>query len=466
MLGDHAWNGTDDANRKENASLRRRWADELVDAARDLATRAWAAAGLTDWTAAVTLFNPTGGARRDVVRFAIPPSRPIREARDADGHALPSQLVLEDEQPVLYFVPPRLAAFSTTTLGLASGGPSPPTPLVATPTSLEGPYYRLSLDPRTGGLASLVHKATGRELVVAGPRTLGQTVYFDGKEAEVAGFESGVETIGPVLARLHVSYRTGPAETDLFVTLYAHVDRVDLDYRVRKQPVAVEERLVHVFPVVAPGATVRLDTTGAVVRPRLAPDGDLIEGGNTRRFAIQGFVDASGPAGGITVVTRDAFLLRNDLEPLSFEALGSDQNFKEVTKDQGGATDFRFAYSLRAHAGDFDGADAFAWSRSVAMPIEAVRGRLSRAPAPGPSVDPARAIVLALKPPDDPAARGVVLRLRETAGRSGPLAIGTGRWKRAVRLDLLERELSDLPIRDATMQLDLPAHGFAAVHLE
>ena len=75
-----------------------------------------------------------------------------------------------------------------------------------------------------------------------------------------------------MLARLHVSYRTGPAETDLFVTLYAHVDRVDLDYRVRKPAVAVEERLVHVFPVVAPGTTVRLDTTGAVIRPRPAPD--------------------------------------------------------------------------------------------------------------------------------------------------------------------------------------------------
>ena len=285
-----------------------------------------------------------------------------------------------------------------------------------------------------------MHKPSGRELVVAGPRTLGQTVYFDGSEAEVAGFESGVETIGPVLARLHLSYRTGPAETDLFVTLYAHVDRVDLDYRVRKRAVAVEERLVHVFPVVAPGATLRLDTTGAVVRPRPAPEGDLLKGGNTRRFAIQGFVDASGPGGGVTVAPQDAFLLRNDLEPLSFEALGNDQNFKEATKDQGGATDFRFAYSLRAHAGDFEGTEAFAWSRSVSMPIVAERGRISRPPAPGPAVDPARAIVLALKPPDDPAARGLVLRLRETAGRSGPLTIEVPRWRRAVRLDLLERE--------------------------
>jgi hypothetical protein len=466
MLGDHAWNGTDDASRLENASLRLRWAGTLVETARDLETRAWAAAGLVDWTAAVALFNPTGASRQDVVRFPLPPGRPVREARDADGHPLPSQLVLEDEQPVLYFVPPRLAAFATSALRLASGGPPPPSVLTATPTSLEGPFYRLTVDARTGGIASLVHKPTGRELVVAGSRTLGQTVYFDGKEAEVTEFESGVEAFGPVLARLHLSYRTGPARTDLFVTLYAHVDQVDLDYRVRKRAVAVEERLVHVFPVVAPGATVRLDTTGAVIRPRPAPQGDLLQGANTRRFAIQGFVDASGTDGGVTLSPLDAFLLRNDLEPLSFEALGNDQNFKEATKDQGGTTDFRFAYALRAHAGGFDGASAFAWSRSVSMPIEAERGRLKHTPLPGPAVDPARAIVLALKPPDDPSVQGLVLRLRETAGRSGPLTIGVPRFRRAIRLDLLEREREALPITDGKLQIDLPANGFAAVRLE
>jgi alpha-mannosidase len=466
MLGDHAWNGTDDASRRENASLRRDWADGLIDAARDLAARAWEAAGLEDRSDTLALFNPTGLPRQDVVRFALPPGRPKREVRGPDGRALPSQHVVEDEQPVLYFVPPRLGAFSTTTLGLVAGGPPPPTVLTATPTSLDGPFYRLTVDPRTGGLGSLVHKPTGRELVVAGPRTLGQTVYFDGREADIAGFESGVETIGPVLARLHVSYRTGPAETDLFVTLYAHVDRVDLDYRVHKQAVAVEERLVHVFPVVAPGATLRLDTTGAVVRPRPAPEGDLVKGGNTRRFAIQGFVDASGPGGGVTLAPLDAFLLRNDLEPLSFEALGNDQNFKEVTKDQGGATEFSFRYALRAHPGDYDGAEAFAWSRSVAMPIQTERGRISRTAAPGLAVDSARAIVLALKPPDDSTAHGIVLRLRETAGRSGPLTIEAPRWRHAVRLDLLEREQRELPITDGKLRLDLAAHGFAAVRLE
>jgi hypothetical protein len=466
MLGDHAWNGTDDANRRENATLRRRWADELTGAARDLAERAWTAGGFVDRSDAVTLFNPTAQSRRDVVRFVLPPGRPRREVRGPDGRPLPSQHVLEGDQPVLYFTPPVLAGFATTTLGLATGGPPPPTPLRATPASLDGPFYRLTVDPRTGGLASLVHKPTGRELVVPGPRTLGQTVYFDGREAAATDVHSDVETVGPVLARLHVSYRTGPADTDLFVTLYAAADRVDFDYRVAKMPSPLEERLVHVFPVVSPGATLRLDTTGAVVRPRPAPEGDLVAGANRSRFAVRGFADASSAEGGVTLVPLDAFLLRGDLEPLSFEALGSDQNFKEVSRDQGGATEFRFRYSLHAHAGDHDGADAFAWSRSITTPVEARRGRFSGAPAPGPTVDPARAIALALKPPDDPSRRGVVLRLRETAGRSGPLTILVPRRGRAVRLDLVEREQGELPIVGGALRLDLAAHGFAAVRLE
>jgi hypothetical protein len=465
MLADHAWNGTDDANRRENASLRRRWADTLADAAEGLAARAWEALSLEDRSDALTVFNPTGVPRHDVVRFAVPPGRPKREVRGPDG-PLPSQAVDEDGQEVLYFIPPRLEGHAAVTLELAPGGPPSPTTLSATPTTLDGPFYRLEVDGKTGGLASLVHKATGRELVVAGGRTLGQTVYFDGAEAPVTELQSDIDTVGSVLARLHLSYRTGPVETDLFVTIHAAEDRVDLDYRVRKRPSAAEERLVHVFPVVHPGATVRLDTTGAVVRPRPAPEGDLLPGANTRRFAVQGFVDASLPSGGVTVVPVDAFLLRNDLEPLSFEALGNDQNFAEVTKDQGGATDFRFRYALRARVGDYAAAEAFAWSRTVETPVVALRGRLRGRPDPAPSVDPSRAIVLALKPPDDPAARGVVLRLRETAGRSGPLAILTGGRRRAFRLDLLEREKGELPVTSGSVEIDLPAHGFAAVRLE
>ncbi len=441
MLGDHAWNGTDDANRRENASLRRRWADELVEAARDLAGRAWEAAGFEDRSDAVTVYNPTGVPRQDVVRFAVPPGRPKREVRDADGRVLPSQHVVEDDQLVVYFVPPRLEAFSVATLGLAAGGPPPPTPLTATGTSLDGPYYRLTVDPRTGGLASLVHKPTGREtrrgrtaharpdrlLRRPGSRRSRGSRAVSRRSARCS--PASTSPTGPAPRRRTSSSRS----TRTWIGWTSTTTCAS-----RRSPSrSGSSTSSPSSPPARPCASTR---PGRSSGPRPSPDGDLVPGGNTRRFAIQGFVDASGPGGGTTVVTRDAFLLRNDLEPLSFEALGNDQNFKEVTKDQGGATDFRFRYAIRAHAGDYDGAHAFAWSRSVAMPVEALRGRIRRPPAAAPAVDPARAIVLALKPPDDPSARGLVLRLRETAGRSGPLTIATGRARRAVRLDLLERE--------------------------
>ena len=81
MLGDHAWNGTDDANRRENASLRRRWADALADGAEDLAARAWEAAGYEDRSTQVTVFNPTGLPRPT---WSASPCRPAgRSARSA-----------------------------------------------------------------------------------------------------------------------------------------------------------------------------------------------------------------------------------------------------------------------------------------------------------------------------------------------------------------------------------------------
>src|ERR1035438_10218010 len=46
MLADHAWNGSDAANRDVNAELRRKWSEELHSLARDMTRKDWAAAGL------------------------------------------------------------------------------------------------------------------------------------------------------------------------------------------------------------------------------------------------------------------------------------------------------------------------------------------------------------------------------------------------------------------------------------
>ena len=194
----------------------------------------------------------------------------------------------------------------------------------------------------------------------------------------------------------------------------------------------------------------------------------MLPGADTRRLAVQGFVEVLSPGvPTVTVAPLDAFALRLDLGQVTFEALGNDQNEKEVTHDQGGVTDFRFRYVLRAWAGNAAGNGSLPWSRDVGSPLLPASGRLSADRLAGPSVivDPLRAIATCLKPADDAHAGGVILRLSEFAGRAGALKVGVPGYRRAFRVDLLERDLEELPVAGNSVEIDMRAHGFAGLRL-
>jgi len=464
MLADHAWNGTDAANKNVNAELRRKWSEELDRLAQDLNQKAWRAAGLTSDGASLTIFNSLSCPRADLVR--------MEASEGVAGVALgpkqiPAQIVDEDGKRVLYFISPKIDGFTFAAFRTQSTPviPNRPSSLRATATEMESPHYRLRVDAETGGIGSLIDKSTGKELLVNGSGyTIGQTVFFDGKEHKLSNVRSVVEAAGPVLARLKVTGSTEGMEVATHVTVYAELDRVDLDIRIQKPITTQEQRVTQVFPVSVPGAVERLDTMGAVERPKLQPDGDLLPGADARRFAVQGFVDTSVPGGaGVTVAPLESFALRRDLgSGIIFEALGNDQNYKESTRDQHGVTDFRFRYSLRAHAGAYNNAEIVAWSRAVSTPLLAAVGKVESDSKPAVILDPHRAIALAFKPAEE---RGHLLRIWETAGRSGPTEIRLPGYREAILADLLERDLKTLPIRDGHIMLDLRANGFAAVRL-
>jgi alpha-mannosidase len=270
---------------------------------------------------------------------------------------------------------------------------------------------------------------------------------------------------GPVLARLCVTGAIEGIQITNFITVYAHLDRVDFDLRIAKPVASKEERLCQVFPMLQDGAVLRIETTGAVIRPRPQPEGDLLPGSDTRRFAVQGFIDTSLPDGpGVTIASLDAFVLRLDLDPITFEALGNDQNYREVAKDQNGVTDFRFRYSLRAHADGYNNAEAFAWSRSVATPLLVTKGspKSERVDGYPIGVDPNRAIVTCLKPADE---NGHIVRLWETGGQSGPVSVDVKGYKRAFRTDLLERDIEELQMVEGKVTFNLSSHGLAGLRL-
>ena len=382
MLSDHAWNGTDDKNRRENARLRREWGSELNDLARGLLESGWSALGLVPGDRDITVFNSLSIPRAGLIRLEAPAEAGLI----IDGETpLDSQVVDEEGKRILYGVSPTIPGFGLKALRWAPGPVKRPVkPAGTSAWELECPFYKLRVDPRTGGLASLVHRATGAELVAGDGPTICQTTSFDGTERTVTGIVSEVVAQGPVLSRLRIDATVNGVKLRTFITVYEKLDRVDFDVRITRPFGPRRKHLCQVFAVRHPDATLRVETTGAVIRPARQPQGDLLPGADTRRLAVQGFVEVSSPGVPmVTVAPLDAFALRLDLGQVTFEVLGDDQNEKEVTHDQGGVTEFRFRYVLRAWAGNAAGNGSLPWSRDVSSPLLPASGRLSLIGWPG-----------------------------------------------------------------------------------
>ncbi len=463
MLSDHAWNGTDLKNKRHNAELRRNWAEGLARISQLLTVRAWDTLGLKADSQHLSVFNPLSFARDILVDCVVPV-----EVTGVKGR--PSQVRSEGAQRNLVFVAAEVPAFGfreyafeTETLRAPSESP-----FSGTATTLEGPFYRLRVDPANGGLASLVHKASGQELLNgASGHSLCQTVFRDGQDRLLFDVQCQTQ-LGAVCGELSITGRIDDLRVTNVITLYAALDRVDFDVRLEKPPTTNEQRLLHFFPIGDGARDLHLETTAALLRPQPQPDGDLLPGADLRRFAVQGFVDYSPPGRvGVTVAPLDAFMLRLDQGALAFEALGNDQNWKEVTQDQDGVTQFRFRYSLRAHAPGYDNATALAWSRNAAAPLTLGSGRLPEQWLDRPylGADPMRALVTCLKPADDGSPDQAVVRLWETSGRTGAVLLAVPGYRTAQETDLLEREREALEVKEGNVSLNARGFGFSAVKL-
>jgi hypothetical protein len=463
MLSDHAWNGTDLQNKRHNAELRDKWAGGLAQISQRLNGQAWNKLGLKSDNLRVTVFNPLSFAREIPVECAVP-----SEVTGVKGR--PSQIRSEGAQRSLIFLATEVPAFGFREYTFESRplrATSVP-PFSGTATSLESPFYRLRVDPANGGLASLVHKTSGQELLAgASGRSLCQTVFHDGQERLLSGVQCHTQ-LGAVSGEMRVAGRIGELRVTNVITLYAALDWVTFDVEIEKPPTTNQQRLLHFFPIGDGVRDLHIETTAAVLRPQFQPDGDLLPGADLRRFAVQGFVDYS-PLGrvGVTIAPLDAYMLRVDQGALAFEPLGNDQNWREVAQDQDGVTHFRFRYALRVHAPGYDNAAALAWSRSVAAPLTFASGRLpkKRLDRSNLGVDPMRALVTCLKPADDGAPDQAVVRVWETSGRTGVLLLEAPGYRTARETDLLERERQALAVKEGKVSLNARGYGFSAVKL-
>ena len=240
------------------------------------------------------VFNPLSWPRTDMVRVSLP-AGPLREAKGklkvVDrrlGADAKFQMMGDDALLVLAPNVPAMgyAVFAVTTgEALPGTGASGPGSEIRA-NAIENRYYRVTVDPKTGGVSSLFDKELGRELVDKScPWPLNTYIYEQpegGRKAvddmtKRAAFnrwapsEAKVEAgwPGPVAASLVV--RSAPKmcpSLEQRIVLYDDVKRVDLVNVLNKEETFAPEALYFAFPFqVGPGPNVRFEIAGADMAP-------------------------------------------------------------------------------------------------------------------------------------------------------------------------------------------------------
>ncbi|MCA9236370.1 MAG: hypothetical protein KDA44_12930 [Planctomycetales bacterium] len=322
--------------------------------------------------------------------------------------------------------------------------------------TLAGTHYRLTVDPATGGLSSLIDRATGRELVEQdGPYALNQYLYVSGgAESLILDLKFGsapadltiapptgahvvekidgplgqrivVETTAPNTPRLRCEYR-----------LYNDLRRVDIVNTLTKTATRDKEAVYFAFPFAADEPEFEYQIQNGWVRP----NEDQLPGACREWFATQNLVQVRDGQASAVLACREAPLVTlvdvnrgkwpQRLEAANgrvFSYVMNNYWFTNYRAEQGG--EFTFYYSVtsgeglsRADVANFD-ADTrspilaypyiSSFSASVAQgerPLDAASGSFL-------SLDEPNLQLVGVKAAED--GHGYIVRLLETAGQAG-----------------------------------------------
>ncbi|HEX4165472.1 MAG TPA: polysaccharide lyase family protein [Bryobacteraceae bacterium] len=200
-----------------------------------------------------------------------------------------------------------------------------PKPIVTSTRVINGRFYRVTIDEKTGSIASIFDKELKRELVnTSSPYKFGEYVYVTGGDGDTqminpfpallpgkltihqaeAGKLVGVEQMpwGFDIRLASKNVMTPSVETELI--LFNDEKKIELTYRVHKNYTNAKEGVYIAFPVAA--KTPQFDFANQ--QSWIDPARDLMKGGSLEWFNVQQWMAVSDPGLTVGVVPLDASL--------------------------------------------------------------------------------------------------------------------------------------------------------------
>lgn len=525
---EHTWGAWHSISQPDHPDTAAQWKYKAEPAYRAAkAVEQWVQEGLRDLAASVSpgegpsvlVFNPLSWARTDLVRVTIPKALfPDRAAKVVDretGQGQPFQTVARSDEAVeiaflaegvpslgyrVYEIQPAPLPLAAGEGGEGEGSP-PVAPLQG--QVAENRFFRLVLDPVTGGLTSLFDKRSNRELLdPTSPYKANQYLYATGgagtqaihknpnlppanftyHSPESVQIASGTSA-GPLFSSVIVrGQTTNTPRLESEIVLYDALPRIDFINRLTKDPTYDKEAVYFAFPLAATAPEFAYEIPDGIVRPAT----DMLKGACLDWFCVQHWVDVSDATGGVTWATPDTPLIclgdltvgkwLTEFRPASGSVFAyAMNNYWDTNYKAGQGGDFTFRYALTSHAGGFDPVAAARFGWEVANPLLTTTVPPLPRGEPGGgnqttvsfcTVDAPNVLVLTLKRAED--GDGWIVRLWEMAGRAGTAQLSFPQWQpqEAMLTNLVEENQQPLGMKGRSVSVPVEAWGVMTVRVK
>lgn len=440
---------------------------------------------------AALVFNPHGWPRTGLVTtgriYPVPPRSRAVVVKDRTGRVVPAQMVKQDKDPEGNLVTAEVAfsAQAAPPAGydsyylqfLAEPAPSPGAELRFDRSALtmENELLRLRLDPATGGLASLVDKASGQELLNSAP---GAFPRFTGRPNpnlstrpnppafyDSAKSKADLDWIaeGPLWCTLRAQHAWPYLKFETRVTLAAGMRYVEVTSRVLAQvpphsdasPPDIKEGYWVSFVPDFPVTNVLRDF----------PFG--VEETKHPAFHALTFVDLLGQDRGLLVLHAGTQYFRRDAAGAVSNLLMREWE-SHFTKEYGWPIYAEYRHALLPHGGKLSHAQrqraAAAFARPLACVVLAPRAGKLPLSQSFLTVSPGSVQLSAFR---SKRGGGYELRVVETEGRRAAATVAIRLpVRKAAETDLLGNKLADVTLQRGQLVVSLEPWKLRTFHLE